>query len=145
MLRVVNPILRSLLRTPVMGAARNQLMVMSFTGRKTGRRYSIPVSAHRIDNALYALTPAPWKRNFRNGATADVLLDGKSATMAGELIEDPSVVADLYRRCAESYGVKTAQRLMGLKFRDDRIPTLEEFREAAERDGLAAVRLTPPQ
>jgi len=145
MLRVVNPILRSLLRTPVMGAARNQLMVVSFTGRKTGRRYSIPVSAHRIDNALYALTPAPWKRNFRNGATADVLLDGKSATMAGELIEDPSVVADLYRRCAESYGVKTAQRLMGLKFRDDRIPTLEEFREAAERDGLAAVRLTPPQ
>lgn len=145
MLRVVNPILRSLLRTPVMGAARNQLMVISFTGRKTGRRYSIPVSAHRIDNALYALTAAPWKRNFRNGATADVLLDGKSATMAGELIEDPSVVADLYRRCAESYGVKTAQRLMGLKFRDDRIPTLEEFREAAERDGLAAVRLTPPQ
>ena len=145
MLRVVNPILRSLLRTPVMGAARNQLMVISFTGRKTGRRYSIPVSAHRIDNALYALTAAPWKRNFRNGATADVLLDGKSATMAGELIEDPSVIADLYRRCAESYGVKTAQRLMGLKFRDDRIPTLEEFREAAERDGLAAVRLTPPQ
>ena len=145
MLRVVNPILRSLLRTPVMGAARNQLMVLSFTGRKTGRRYSIPVSAHRIDNVLYALTGAPWKRNFRNGATADVLLDGKSTTMAGELIQDPSVVADLYRRCAESYGVKTAQRLMGLKFRDDRIPTLEEFREAAERDGLAAVRLTPRQ
>jgi hypothetical protein len=145
MLRVVNPILRSLLRTPVMGAARNQLMVLSFTGRKTGRRYSIPVSAHRIDNVLYALTGAPWKRNFRNGATADVLLDGKSTTMAGELIQDPSVVADLYRRCAESYGVKTAQRLMGLKFRDDRIPTLEEFRAVAERDGLAAVRLTPRQ
>jgi hypothetical protein len=142
-LRLVNPILRSLLRTPIMGGARNQLMVVSFTGRKTGRKYSIPVSAHRIDNDLYALTAAPWKRNFRGGATAGVLLNGKSTTMRGELIEDLSVVADLYRRCSESYGVKTAQRSMGLKFRDGRIPTLEEFTEAAERDGMAAVRLTP--
>src|SRR5262249_39748290 len=54
-LRVVNPILSMLLRTPLAGPARKQLMVLSFTGRKTGRRYSIPVSAHLIDNDLYAL------------------------------------------------------------------------------------------
>ena len=46
-LRRVNPILRYLLRTPVAGTARQQMMVVSFTGRKTGRRYSIPVSALR--------------------------------------------------------------------------------------------------
>ena len=69
-LRVANPILRFLLRTPVMGAARKQLMVVSFNGRKTGRQYTIPLSAHRIDNDLYALTPAPWQRNFRDGAAA---------------------------------------------------------------------------
>lgn len=141
-LRVVNPILRSLLRTPVMGAARNQLMVLNFTGRKTGHRYSIPVTAHRVDNDLYALTGAGWKGNFRNGATADVFLNGKSAAMRGELIEDTPVVADLYRRCAESYGAKGAQRSMGLKFRDETIPTIQEFTEAVERNGLAAIRLT---
>jgi hypothetical protein len=118
-------------------------MVVSFNGRKTGRRYSIPVSAHRIDNQLYALVGAPWKRNFRSGATAEVLLGGKTTTMRGELIEDRSVVADLYRRCTESYGVKRAQQLMGLKFRDKRIPTLEEFTEAVEENGLAAIRFTP--
>jgi hypothetical protein len=147
-LRVVNPILRLLLHTPVMGGARDQIMVLSFTGRKSGRRYSIPVSAHRIDGQLYALTGAPWKRNFRDGAAADVLLGGKSTTMRGELIEDPSVVSDLYRRCAESYGAKNAQRLMGVKFRDDRddtVPTLEEFAQAVQRNGLAAVRLTAAQ
>jgi hypothetical protein len=142
MLRVVNPILKALLPTPLMGPARNQLMVLSFTGRKTGRRYSTPVSAHRIDNELYAITSAPWKRNFRGGATAEVLLDGKSATMRGELVDDPAVVADLCRRSAESHGVKGAQRAMGLKFRDQRIPSLEEFAEAAKREGIAAVRLT---
>jgi hypothetical protein len=46
-LRVVNPILRFLLRTPVMGAARKQLLAVSFNGRKTWRQYTIPLSAHR--------------------------------------------------------------------------------------------------
>jgi hypothetical protein len=118
-------------------------MVVSFDGRKTGRRYTIPLSAHRIDNNLYALTAAPWKRNFRDGAAAEVLHNGESTAMRGELIQDRSVVADLYRRCAESYGVKGAERMMGLKFRDQRVPTLEEFAEAVDREGLAAVRLSP--
>jgi hypothetical protein len=142
-LRAVNPILRFLLRTPVAGAARKQLMVLTFRGRKTGRQYAIPVSAHRIGNELYALTSAPWKANFRDGAAAQVLLDGKTTTMNGELIKDQSVVADLYRRCSESYGVKRAERMIGLKFRDRRIPTLEEFTEAVERNDMAAIRLTP--
>jgi hypothetical protein len=142
-LRVVNPILKSLLRTPLMGGARKQLMVVGFNGRKTGHRYSVPVSAHQIDGDLYALVGAPWKRNFRNGAAADVLHDGKSAAMRGDLIEDPAAVADLYHRSAESYGAATAQRMMGMKFRDQGIPTLEDFTEAVEREKLAAIRLTP--
>jgi hypothetical protein len=142
-LHAVNPILRTLLRTPVMGPARKALMVVSFSGRKTGRRYAIPVSAHRIDNQLYAVTAAPWRLNFRDGAAVEVLHNGKTTTMHGELIEDPSVVADLCRRLSESYGVKNAQRMIGLKFRDQRIPTLEEFTEAANANHLAAVRLTP--
>lgn len=43
-----------------------QFMVLSFTGRKTGRPYSIPLSAHLIDGQLYALTGNPWKQNFRD-------------------------------------------------------------------------------
>lgn len=143
LLRAVNPALRFLLRTPLAGGARKQLMVLNFTGRKSGRQYSIPVSAHRIDGDLYAIAEAGWKVNFRDGATADVLHDGKTTTMRGELIRDPATVADLSRRCAESYGAKKAQSMMGLKFRDDQIPTLEEFTEAAQRLGMGAIRFTP--
>lgn len=142
-LHAINPIVRYVLRTPLAGPLRDQMMVVSFTGRKSGRRYSIPLSAHRIDNTLYAITSAPWKHNFRDGADAEVLHNGNTTAMRGELIQDPSTVADLSRRVAESYGVKQAQRMMGLKFRDGRIPTVEEFTEAAERDKLVAVRLTP--
>jgi hypothetical protein len=143
LLRVVNPALKLLLRTPLAGPARKQFMVLSFTGRKSGNQYSLPVSAHRIDNQLYALAGAPWARNFRGGRAAEVLHNGKTTKMNGELIEDPAIVADLSHRLAESYDVKQAQRMMGLAFRDQRIPTVEEFKEAAERERLVAVRLTP--
>ena len=143
LLRIVNPMLRTLLRTPLAGSARKQLMVLSFTGRKTGRPYSLPVSAHMIDNNLYALTGAPWKQNFRGGATAEVVYDGKTTAMRGELIRDRAVVSDLYQRCAHAYGVQRAQRMIGLKFRDQRMPTLDEFAEAVDRMHLGAVRLTP--
>jgi hypothetical protein len=144
-LRLVNPMLSFLLRTPLAGPARKQLMVLSFTGRKTGRPYSIPVSAHVIDNDLYALTGAGWKQNFRDGAAAQVVYDGKTTAMRGELVRDRAVVSDLFRRCAESYGVQRAQRMMGLKFRDKRVPTLDEFAEAVDRLHLAGVRLTPAE
>ncbi|OBG97500.1 hypothetical protein A5697_18805 [Mycobacterium sp. E3251] len=145
LLRIVNPMLGFLLRTPLAGAARKQLMVLNFTGRKTGRPFSLPVSAHVIDNQLYALTGAPWKQNFRDGAPAQVIYDGKRTAMRGELIRDRAVVSDLFLRCAESYGVRRAQRMIGLKFRDQRIPTREEFAEAVDRMHLGAVRLTPAE
>jgi hypothetical protein len=143
LLRLVNPVLGFLLRTPLAGPARKQLMVLSFTGRKTGRPFTIPVSAHVIDHDLYALTGAPWKQNFRGGAAASVVYDGKTTAMRGELIRDRAIVSDLFHRCAESYGVQRAQRMIGLKFRDQRIPTREEFAEAVDRMHLGAVRFTP--
>lgn len=33
--------------------------------------------------------------------------------------------------------------MMGLVFRDERIPTLEEFSEAVDREHLVAIKLTP--
>jgi hypothetical protein len=143
LLRFINPLLGFLLRTPLAGPARKQLMVLNFTGRKTGRPYSIPLSAHLIDNQLYALTGASWKQNFRDGADAQVVYDGATTAMRGELIRDRAIVSDLYLHCTESYGVQRAQRMIGLKFRDQRIPTREEFGEAVDRLHLAAVRLTP--
>jgi hypothetical protein len=142
-LRVVNPIMKLLLRTPFAGAARNQFMVLHFTGRKSGRAYSIPVSAHLIDGTLYAMAAATWKNNFREGAAAQVLHNGKTTTMRGELITDTAHVADLYARCAESYGVKRAERAMGLAFRDHQMPTRDQFAEAVDQLGLGAIRFTP--
>jgi hypothetical protein len=142
-LRVVNPIMKLMLHTPFAGAARNQLMVVNFTGRKSGHHYSIPLSAHVIDGVLYAMTGKIWKNNFRDGAAAQVLHDGKTTTMRGELITDKAQVTDLYSRCAESYGAKRAERAMGLGFRDHQVPTHDQFAEAVDELHLRAIRFTP--
>jgi hypothetical protein len=143
LLHAVNPVLKSLLGTPLAGPLRKQLMVLNFTGRKSGKQFSLPVSAHVIDNDLYALAGANWKYNFKGGAPALVVYGGKKIPMRGELITDQATVHDLYHRCALSYDIKRAQRMMGLKFRDNRIPTVQEFAEAIGRLKLAAIKFTP--
>ncbi len=143
MLRIVNPLMKFALRTPFAGPARSQLMVVHFTGRKSGRPYSVVLSAHVIDGILYAMTDAVWKNNFRDGASAQVLHNGKTTTMRGELITDKAHVADLYARCAQAYGPRRAERVMGLGFRDHQLPTRDQFAEAVDSLKLRAIRFTP--
>ncbi|QLL08271.1 hypothetical protein [Mycobacterium vicinigordonae] len=147
LLRAVNPVLGFLLGTPLAGPLRKQLMVLRFSGRKSGKQFSIPVSAHVINDGhsadLYALAGAHWKYNFSGGGPAQVVYDGQTRPMRGEIVEDRAKTHELYLRCAQSYGAKKAQRLMGLKFRDNHIPTLQEFAEAIERLKLVAIKFTP--
>jgi len=140
-LRVFNPLLGLALRSPL-GAGLKDFMVVSFKGRKTGRPFSIPVSAHQLDGDLYVLLGARWKYNFRDGLPAEVRYAGKTASMKGQLITDPAAVAALAHRASASYGAKRAQRSMGMKFRGNVIPSVEEFTEASGRLGVAAIRLT---
>jgi len=142
MLRVSNPIMRGLLRSPAGGPLRKQFMVLRFFGRKTGHRYDIPVVAHRLDGGLYALTDAPWRYNFRDGADVEVTLDGHVTRMRGQLVDDPAAVAPLYARVIDQLGVKRAPRVLGLKIHTPGTPETEALAEAARRYHLSAIRLT---
>jgi hypothetical protein len=143
--RIFNPLLTLLLRTPLLGAVRNRFMAISFTGRKTGRHFSVPLSAHLVDDVLYSLTGgnAKWKYNFRGGHEAQVLFDGKTTSKRGELIEDKALITALYVRVTQAYGAKRAAASMGLAFRNNEVPTHDDFAEAIERLGLRAIRFTP--
>ncbi len=142
LLKVINPAIRRALRTRLGGWLR-AFMLLDFTGRKTGRAFSVPVSAHHLDGDLYAVLEAPWKYNFRDGADVQVHYLGKETAMRGVLITDPPAVVDIVHRLAESYGAKRAQRYMGLAFRDDALPTVGEWQEAVGSLGLSAIKLTP--
>ena len=141
-MRVMNPVLRAILRTPL-GRAASEFMILDFTGRKSGRHFSIPVSAHHLDGDLYAVLEAQWKYNFRDGADARVSHGGRTTTMHGVLITEQAAVADLVQRLASGYGAKKAQRMMGMAFADDRLPTPAEWLDAVDRLRISAIKLTP--
>jgi hypothetical protein len=142
MMRVSNPVVRLLLRSPFGGPMRKQFMVLRFTGRKTGRRYDVPVVAHRLGDELYSLTDARWRNNFRGGADVEVTLDGHVFRMRGQLIEDPESVAPIYARSIDQFGVKRAQRMLGIKIYTPGTPTTEALAEAARRYHMSAIRLS---
>jgi hypothetical protein len=143
LLRAVNPVLRTALRVPTLGSKLKDLMIVEYTGRKSGRRFAVPVSAHRLDGDLYVILEAGWKHNFTDGAPAEVTHGAKKTPMQGLLIKDPAAVADIVHRVATGYGAKKAQRSMGLTFGSDTVPSLDEFTEATKRLKIAAIRLTP--
>ena len=91
---------------------------------------------------MYALAGSQWTRNFRGGAPAQIVRDGRTATMRGELITDGAQVAELFHRCATGYGPSKAQRSMGVKFRGPGVPSLAEFRQAVDANGFVAIRFS---
>lgn len=84
------------------------------------------MTAHVVDGTPYALVASTWKVNFRGGGPADVLYDGRTSAMRGEHIEEGAAVAEMCHRWAAGYGLGRAERMMGLKFGERRIPTLAE-------------------
>lgn len=142
LLRAVNPALRVVIGLPVLGPAVKDFMVLKFTGRKSGKAFAIPVSAHHLDGDLYAIMEAGWKHNFAAGHPVDVVHAGKTTPMTGQLIKDPAAVADIAFRVASGYGAKKAQRSMGFQFAGDAVPPLADWVEAAQRLNVAAIKLT---
>jgi hypothetical protein len=139
-LTVFNPIFAALLRSPLHGVVDGQFMLLHFTGRRTGRRYDLVVGRHELDGDLAVMTHARWRMNFQGGADVEVTVDGRRRRARAVLVEDPDQVAATYAAEIARIGWEGSQRRLGLKLAG-RAPTLEELRQAVDRDDLALVTL----
>lgn len=139
MVRIINPVLRAVLSSPLHRIASGGLMVLHVRGRRTGRVYDVPVGRHELDGRLVTFGGGAWRVNLRGGADLEVTLDGRRRRAHAVLEEDPDRVAELFLRLLQGVGPKRANRV-GLKVNVDRMPTLEEVR--AGTAGRAMVLLT---
>lgn len=98
-----NKIIAWLLRSPLHGALSRNLVLVTVTGRKSGRSFSAPVNYLRQGNTLWIISwrERTWWRNLRRTAAVKVLLAGKSLSGSGQVIEEEQAVArslvDYYR------------------------------------------------
>lgn len=139
-LRAINPVVGAILRSPLHYLLSDQLVLLTYTGRKTGKRYTIPVGYSREGEALIVPSAHAWWKNLRGGAAVEVRLRGRRYTGTAEPIEDPVRVAAEVERLIARYGPTEAGRRSGITLKATPPPTHEELVQALH--GRALIRVT---
>ncbi|HEX2995974.1 MAG TPA: nitroreductase/quinone reductase family protein [Anaerolineales bacterium] len=121
------------LRTPLR-VFMGDTMLITVTGRKTGRKYSTPVGFYRSGDSLWVLTSRDrtWWRNVRGGAQVKLLLKGKIVNAFAELELDEQAVET--RLLEYIQRVPLAAKPMGIRI-EGNIPSAEDIARVA-RDRL---------
>jgi hypothetical protein len=76
-LRLWNPAMQVLLRSPLHWPLSRWFAVLAWTGRKSGRRYTTPISYVREGSTIYATTADRWWRNLAGGAPVTIRIAGR--------------------------------------------------------------------
>ena len=118
-----------------------RLLIVYVVGRKSGRRYAVPVAYTReADGALLIGTPFAWVRNLRTGVPVDVRLRGRRRVADVQVFKAESDVVALYAvMCADNRQFAKFNRI-GFDAAGDPAPA---DLHAAWRAGARAVRLRP--
>jgi deazaflavin-dependent oxidoreductase (nitroreductase family) len=95
---MVNPVIRFILRSPLHKAVSSSLMLLTFYGRNSGRRYSVPVGYAQADGqTLLVGTESRWWKNLQDGARVEVRLRGERLTGSSEVISDEAGMQKAYQ------------------------------------------------
>ena len=130
----------AMLRSPLHRIVSRSIMLITFTGRKSGKSYTTPISYLRDGDMVTAFTGANWSRNLIDGAP--VTLNIKNKEYQGQA----DVVADDKRAVAESLQnflrtVRSDARFYQVKFDDDGEPNWDDVQRAAQRCVMLQIKL----
>ena len=113
MFKLMNPLMKLLLNSPFHQGMSKRVMVLSFTGRKTGKHYSTPVAYVREGDHVIVVTYSPWWKNFKEPASVQMRIQGKNVSGTAVFVNDPVRIKQILRTLMNSSGKEMMQR-MGL-------------------------------
>jgi len=94
---LMNRIVRGVLRTPLVSRlAGGRLLTVYVVGRKSGKRYSVPVTYTRYEGDLLICTSAGWGRNLRTGQAVAIRLKGRRRLADVLVLAEEGDVVDAY-------------------------------------------------
>jgi deazaflavin-dependent oxidoreductase (nitroreductase family) len=95
--RAGNVIARAVLRAPLLHRlVSKRMLIITVTGRRTGRRYRIPVGYVSIDGRLLIGTGGTWFRNLRPDTPVEVLVRRQTMHLLPQVIDDFDTAFGLY-------------------------------------------------
>ena len=90
---LINPIMRWGLAGPLHARfGSDTLMVLSFTGRRSGKRYRFPIGYMRQGSTLFSYSPFSWWRSLNGGAPVSVTVRGRALQGWAAAITDAATV-----------------------------------------------------
>ena len=136
-----NPIMKSLLYSPLHGLVSKNVMSITFTGRKSGQVYTVPVNYVPDGNELLtvSLRGRTWWRNLRGGALVTIRLQGRELKATAEVIEDGSAVATSLMDLLK--GAPGYARYLQVKSAPDGQPSITDVCRAAQERVIVRTRL----
>ena len=95
---LANTIATAILRSPWHGMRSDRLLLLTFTGRKSGKEFTTPMRYVQEGETLLMRVVYPWWKNLVGEATVRVLLRGEMRTGTAEVLpeEDGEVVVKVY-------------------------------------------------
>lgn len=87
---IINPIVKFLLRSRVHSIWSKSLLLITFTGRKSHRKFTTPVRYVVVDGVIRCFTSSTnlWWRNLKGGAEVKLRVAGEEAWYRAEAIFD---------------------------------------------------------
>jgi len=135
-----NRLMSNLLRSPLHRLASRSVMLITFTGRKSGKSYTTPISYAREGDTVTAFTGAKWSRNLAGGAAVTLNIKNKIYQGQADVIdEDKEAVAAGLRTFLGK--VRSDARFYQVKFDDNGEPNREDVQQAAQRCVMLHIRL----
>lgn len=132
--------MRELLSGPAPGPVAERLALLHFTGRRSGRPYTVPAGVHTLGGVLVVATGSGWRHNFAGGMEGWLTWRGQRRRVRFALVADAERTARGYLELYRRYG-EAAPRRLGIAVRGEGAPGLDEFREAVIRHGLCLVEV----
>lgn len=89
---VINPIVKTILRSPFHGLLSKNIVLLEFKGRRSQKTFSTPISYHSVDGRLHCFTDRSyeWWRNLRSGDSVGLTLRGRRKPGRPTVLSDGS-------------------------------------------------------
>ncbi len=138
---IFNPFMIWLLHSPLHKIASKNTLLITFTGHKSGRKYTTPVNYAIDSNVIYitSLRSRSWWRNLQRDVKISVHLQGKDLETYGEIIEDNEKVKEQLMRYLQK--VPQYAKYFKVYLDPDGHPNSEDVAQAAKERVMILLRL----
>lgn len=108
---IVNPAMMAVLRSPLHRPLSDNLMILIFDGRKSGKLYMIPVGYQQEGDKLYVFSHSAWSKNFIGGAPVGLRLRGELRRGIARVTDDPIIIDTIINRMINERGEGMAAQM----------------------------------